>query len=263
MNNGRVAVAQRTRNHLGASGSWGSVVGTKAVVIADHEEDDIVMVPMSRKWLADGVARIFAAGEVETLVSQETGPRLPLQEMQSVPILIPPNPEGDDGLYSSYAHVKVAADDKDARTSRPRSDEEPHMGALKYHLHERLEATGRGEEPADVEVLLDPGARVTGVSQDVCLRLQQLWTREQLDRPYIGGMNAQVAGGLWVTLICGVPEMRVICCADGGFACRTGTCWSYGFGRNTAYIVPEWYSIIFASSDICAIFLVCVAGKAQ
>lgn len=70
-------------------------------------------------------------------------------------------------LYSSYAHVNEAAGDKEVRTSRPGSDEEPHVAPLKYHLHGRLEFTRSGAEPADVEVLLDSGPEATGISEDV------------------------------------------------------------------------------------------------
>lgn len=84
----------------------------------------------------------------------------------------------------SCAQVNIAAGNKDAaRTSRPGSDEESHVAPLKYHLGGWLEMTGSGAEPADVEVLLDSGAEVMGISEDVYLWLQQLWPGEQLDGP--------------------------------------------------------------------------------
>lgn len=80
--------------------------------------------------------------------------------------------------------MKIAAGNKGtARTSRPEDDEELHVAPLKYHLRGRLELNGSKAEPADVEVLLDSGAGVTGTSEEVYLQLQQLWTGEELDRP--------------------------------------------------------------------------------
>lgn len=96
-------------------------------------------------------------------------------------------------MYTSYAQVKITAGNKGpARTSRPVSDEEPHVASLKCHLRGRLELTGSRAEPADVEILLDAGAGVTGISEDVYLRLQQLWTGEKFDKLSTSGVKAQI-----------------------------------------------------------------------
>lgn len=119
------------------------MVGTKVVFTGDHQPDDIIVAPMSRKWLAEGASGKFAVGNVETTVSQKAGPSLPPQDMQSAPTLSAPNVEGnDDGLTSSSVQVKIAAGNKGtAKTSWPGSDEKLHVTPLKYHLCGWLELT--------------------------------------------------------------------------------------------------------------------------
>lgn len=54
-------MAQNTGNQLGGSGCGGGVVGTKAVLTAD-QEDDIFMIPLPRKWLAEEATRATRRG---------------------------------------------------------------------------------------------------------------------------------------------------------------------------------------------------------
>lgn len=81
VSDGGVAVAQRTRKQLGASGSKGGVVRIQAVFTTDSEKDDIVMISMSRKWVAEGAAGMFLAGEVENMILQQAGAYLPPPEV--------------------------------------------------------------------------------------------------------------------------------------------------------------------------------------
>lgn len=84
VNNGGVAVTQRTRNQEGTrTSSSGGAVRTEAVLTEDHEENDIVIVPMSRRWLTERIAGEFAAGDEKTMVSKQAGPSLPPTDMHS------------------------------------------------------------------------------------------------------------------------------------------------------------------------------------
>lgn len=86
--------------------------------------------------------------------------------------------------------MKVAAGDEGkTRTGQARGGEESHAMPLNYHPHKRMELMRADVEPAGVERLLDSGAGVTDIFEDVHLQLQQQWFGEEFKRPYIGGMK--------------------------------------------------------------------------
>lgn len=87
-----------------------------------------------------------------------------------------------NSMHTRWAQVKLAAGKQDAqRTTQAGGSEEPYVAPLRHHLRERLTLTRAEVEPVNMDVLLDFGAGVTGISEDICQKLQYKWSGEELE----------------------------------------------------------------------------------